>query len=422
MSKTLKQLKQEYSELLEDLNFNLREQLKVVAGERYSSGKGVVYFINQVGTENYKIGFSRNYDTRKAIFNVKLPFAIEETYVYETENYKELEVALHDYFADNRLNDSEFFHLSANIIASIPNLCRKLETALLEERDREDEENDEDTSSLMVVYERITQVIIEQIEQGVGDFKMPWNRSDQKLPRNILTDNEYQGINTISLWCQATSRHFTSSKWGTYKQLSEAGHQVKKGEKSSIIVFYKELKQKNDDGDDETRRVLRHYSVFNLCQTEDYKPEDVPDRPIDRLEHAEMAVRATGAVIEVGGDRAAYNWATDKIHMPDEGRFNGTDRTEDWYSVLLHELTHWSGHKSRLDREFGKRFGDNAYAVEELVAELGAAYLCARLNITPTVRSDHSAYIQSWLSVLKADKKAIFTASARAQEACNYLL
>lgn len=150
MSKTLKQLKQEYSELLEDLNFNLREQLKVVAGERYSSGKGVVYFINQVGTENYKIGFSRNYDTRKAIFNVKLPFAIEETFVYETENYKELEAALHDYFSDNRLNDSEFFHLPATIIASIPNLCRKLEAALLEERDREDDEDDDESLVLQI--------------------------------------------------------------------------------------------------------------------------------------------------------------------------------------------------------------------------------------------------------------------------------
>lgn len=172
MSKTLKQLKQEYTELLEDLNFNLREQLKVVAGERYSSGVGVVYFINQVGTENYKIGFSRNYDTRKAIFNVKLPFAIEETYLYETENYKELEAALHDHFSGSRLNDSEFFHLTADVIATMPTLCRNLESALLKVRDEDDLDINE--SALVAAADpdaTLMQAINKEFEDGTLSLK-----------------------------------------------------------------------------------------------------------------------------------------------------------------------------------------------------------------------------------------------------------
>jgi antirestriction protein ArdC len=156
-----------------------------------------------------------------------------------------------------------------------------------------------------------------------------------------------------------------------------------------------------------------------------YQPEDLPETSlVERVSQADELVQSTGADIRHGGGRAYYRLSTDHIQMPDEERFKNTETstaTEGYYSTLFHELTHWTGREDRCERDLNNRFGDDAYAMEELVAELGAAFLCAELEISPQPREDHAGYIQHWMKVMKADKKAIFTAAARANEALDFL-
>jgi antirestriction protein ArdC len=172
--------------------------------------------------------------------------------------------------------------------------------------------------------------------------------------------------------------------------------------------------------------MARASYVFNAAQVDGYQPDaTAPEAaPIDPIAEADRLVAATGATIRIGGEEAYFAPKADYIAMPSQSRFTGTatsSATEGWYSTLLHELTHWSGHESRLAREFGKRFGDDAYAMEELVAELGAAFLCGDLGITVEPRPDHADYIGHWLRILKGDRKAIFTAASAANKAAEYL-
>jgi antirestriction protein ArdC len=196
-------------------------------------------------------------------------------------------------------------------------------------------------------------------------------------------------------------------------------------------VFYKEIsvatEPEGDDGEAETerRRFARGYWVFAAEQVEGYEPATaLPKNPIERIAGAEAYFAATGAKVVVGGTQACYRRSTDTIHMPDEARFldtEGRTRTEAWYAVLGHEATHWVGAPNRLNREFGKRFGDHAYCFEEACAEIGAAFLCAKLGIAIEPHPDHARYIHHWLEVMKADPRAIFAAAAKAQEAVTYL-
>jgi antirestriction protein ArdC len=198
---------------------------------------------------------------------------------------------------------------------------------------------------------------------------------------------------------------------------------------ASLVVFYKEYEtepnpEKSDD--DGKRRVARASYVFNAAQVDGYALPEPPTTlgPIERIASVDRFIRATGARVEHGGDRAYYRSSTDHIQMPDEERFCGTDtltRSEAYYAVLAHECIHWSGARHRLAREFGKRFGDAAYAAEELVAEIGSAFLCAELGITQDTRADHAQYLAQWLTLLKSDSRAIFTAAAKASEAVAYL-
>jgi antirestriction protein ArdC len=209
----------------------------------------------------------------------------------------------------------------------------------------------------------------------------------------------------------------------------ESGAQVRKGEKSSYVVFYKEFAVTDDPtgpGDEtETRLFARATPVFAAEQVEGYEhPVLVVPTPMEAVAHAGAFVAATGAVIAHGGTRAYYRPSTDSIQLPPREAFVGTTTStpaESYYSTLLHELTHWTSHEQRCNRQLGKRFGDNAYAMEELVAELGAAFLCAELGITTEPRADHAQYPASWLDVLKADKRAIFTAASKASEAAGWL-
>ena len=283
------------------------------------------------------------------------------------------------------------------------------------------------------VYQSITNQIIAAIEAGTGDVKMPWHRSgfNQTRPVNISSTKPYQGINIISLWAAAMNGGYNNGLWGTYRQWQEAGAQVRKGEKSSFIVFYKQFEndEANDKEEQSERRMFmaRASRVFNVAQVEGY---ELPDQPgptenlVTRIASVEEFIGRTGAIIYASGDQACYNPVTDQISMPDQHRFFDTDTasaTEHYHSVLLHELTHWTGAKHRLDRTFGNRFGDHAYAIEELTAELGAAFLCADLGISASLREDHACYINNWLSAMKADAKTVFAAASAASKAMEYL-
>ena len=285
------------------------------------------------------------------------------------------------------------------------------------------------SNSRFDVYSTITNQIISAIENGVGDVQLPWHRKGFNIsrPTNVLTNKAYNGVNIIALWLSSYVFGYEHGIWGTYKQWQERGAQVRKGEASSVIIFYKDIETQNDHGDETHYSIARASRVFNIAQVDGYElPQSEPQ--IDKViacENAEHFINATNAKIEIGGTRACYSPSSDKISMPDRHRFVGTETstpTEGWYSTLFHEFTHWTGSSNRLARDFGKRFGDNRYAMEELVAELGAAFLCAELGISPQPRQDHACYINNWLQVLKQDSKAIITAASQASKASDYLL
>lgn len=281
------------------------------------------------------------------------------------------------------------------------------------------------------LHAEITGQLIAAIEADPGKPVLPWRKTGGALhlPTNALTGNAYNGVNFLSLWVAGEVRGYGCAQWGTYRQWAELGAQVRKGEKSSLVVFYKEFEadpDPDDAGDTGKRRMARASHVFNAAQVDGYDLPEAPESlgPVERIARADAFVSATGARVGHGGERAFYAPSTDHIQMPDEGLFTGTQtmsRSEGYYATLVHELIHWSGAKHRLDREMGKRFGDRAYAAEELVAEVGAAFLCAELGITQDVRADHAQYLANWLELLKDDSKAIFAAAARASEAARYL-
>lgn len=286
------------------------------------------------------------------------------------------------------------------------------------------------------IHQEITNRIVAAVETA-GEFQLPWIRSkggSMKRPVNIQSAKPYNGVNIVSLWVSALAAEFPSHLWGTYRQWQERGCQVRRGEKSSLVVFYKKLEfEQTDDatGEQQTaeRLMARASHVFNAAQVDGFALEAdvaIPAAPtFDPIERAERFAAATGATIEEAGDKACYIPSTDTIRIPDRRRFTGTKTTspaEAFYSTLCHELVHWSGAKQRLDRDLTGRFGCESYAVEELVAELGAAFLCGDLDISPEPRVDHACYIANWLKVLKDDKRAIFTAASKASEAANWLI
>jgi len=281
------------------------------------------------------------------------------------------------------------------------------------------------------LHETITNQLIAAIESNPGKPALPWRRSGgvSIIPANIASAKTYNGINILSLWSAAQLRGYDLPVWGTYKQWLEAGCQVRRGEKASPVIFYKEFETDADPqrpDDDGKRRMLRGSSVFNAAQVEGYQPPEPTASlgPIERLERADRFTLGCGADIRHGGDKAYFRSDTDHIQMPDEGLFTGTatmTRSEGYYATLVHELVHWSGAKPRLDRDMTGRFGSESYAAEELVAEIGAAFLCAELQVTQDLRPDHAAYLATWLRLLKSDPKAIFTAAAKASEAAGWL-
>jgi antirestriction protein ArdC len=286
------------------------------------------------------------------------------------------------------------------------------------------------------VYSRITQRIIAELENGVRPWMKPWNAEHAagRITRPLRHNGKpYQGINILSLWMDASLKGFAAPVWMTFRQARELGAHVRKGERGSLVVYANSVTRKDTDaetGQDTEREIyfLKGYTVFNAEQIEGlpapyYALAEPRIDPIARIEHAENFFAATGASITHGGNQAFYRPSTDSINMPP---FEAFRDAESYYATLAHETTHWTMHPSRLDRDFSreygsKRFGSQGYAIEELVAELGSAFLCADLGLALEPREDHAAYIANWLEVLKNDKHAIFTAASHAQRAADLI-
>lgn len=280
------------------------------------------------------------------------------------------------------------------------------------------------------VYQTITQKIVAVIEVGAGEFVMPWHRLGPGVgrPANAATGKPYRGVNVVALWAEALTGGYGSGRWATFQQWKQLGAQVRRGEHGATIVVYKPAGAKREEDDEEGaggRLLARAFRVFNADQVDGWTEPAPPAKDeVAVLGQVEAFVVKTCAWIRHGGDVACYDRRADEIRMPERSRFIGSPTsspTDAYYSTLLHELTHWSGATHRLNRDFGARFGDEAYAMEELVAELGAAFLCADLGVTNEPRPDHAAYLASWLTVLDGDPRAIFTAASRAQDAAEYL-
>lgn len=288
------------------------------------------------------------------------------------------------------------------------------------------------TANRQDVYERVTDRIVAELEKGVQPWFKPWNAEHAagRITRPLRANGiPYQGINVIMLWSEAVSRGFSAPIWMTFRQAKELGGHVRKGESGSLVVYANKITKTEIDhetGEEVDAEIpfMKGYTAFNVEQIEGlpdhfYAPAKPRLDPVQRIERAETFFEATNADIRHGGNMAAYNVALDQVRMP---LFETFRDAESYYATLAHELTHWTRHPSRLDRDFGrKRWGDEGYAMEELVAELGAAFLAADLDLTAEPRDDHAAYIGNWLTVLKSDKRAIFTAASHAQRAADFI-
>lgn len=282
------------------------------------------------------------------------------------------------------------------------------------------------------VYRRITDKIVADLEQGVRPWFKPWSADHAagKITRPLRHNGiPYKGINVIMLWSAATVKGYACPLWLTFKQALELGGNVRKGETGELVVYANSItKTETDEKGEETEReipFLKGYTVFNAEQCENL-PEHCTAKaqapaltPLQRIEAADRFFAATGADVRHGGTRAFYAEGPDYVQMPPFETFRDA---ESHAATLAHELTHWTKHDKRLARDMGRvKWGDEGYAREELVAELGSAFLCADLGITPETREDHAAYIASWLKVLKDDKRLIFSAASQAQRATDYL-
>lgn len=267
------------------------------------------------------------------------------------------------------------------------------------------------------LYTTVTETIIAQLESSLENTGPLWLAQCSK-PTNFSTGEAYKGINVLLLWAAAFDNGYTSPYWLTFKQLVALGGNVK-GQKSVTCVRYQMAERKNELGEKETYPMVKSFNLFNLDQIEGIEAPAVELPGTDgMIQDCENVLRLSGAVIHEEGSRACYMPHADQIFMPPRQQFY---KLESFYSVAFHELTHWTAHKSRLDRDLSGRFGDASYAMEELIAELGACFLSADAGFFYQGVPDHANYIKSWLRVLKSDKRAIFTAASQAQKAHDYI-
>lgn len=281
------------------------------------------------------------------------------------------------------------------------------------------------------IYTRVTNKILSDLEKGNLTWRKPWNT--EYLSGHVMlplrsNNIPYTGINTIMLWATAAEKGYSLPHWMTFKQALEMKASVAKGEKGTQIVYANHLVKEEEGNNGETQFTkipyLKTYNVFNVAQISGlpdhfYKQ---PEKPAmdkhQRNEELEIFFAHTKADIYTG-KQAFYSQSTDRIQMPPIESFR---TITDYYATLSHEITHWTKHPTRLNRDFGrKQNGDEGYAKEELVAEIGACFLGAHLDFEPIPEQDHAAYIQSWLKVLKDDKRFIFSAASHAQKAVEYI-
>lgn len=281
------------------------------------------------------------------------------------------------------------------------------------------------------LYSRVTQLIVDDLKRGVRPWTKPWSAEHLagRITRPLRsTGQPYSGINVILLWAEAVGRGFTAPIWMTFRQALALDAHVRKGERGATVVYANRFTRTETDvrGQDVEREIpfLKAYTVFNVEQIEGlpahfHAPAAPTLEPVQKIAAAEAFFAALGADIRHGGGHAYYAVEPDYVQVPPFECFRDP---ESYYATLAHECTHWTRHPSRLNRDFGrKRWGDGGYAQEELVAELGAAFLCADLGLELIPRDDHAAYIDNWLQVLENDRRFIFTAAAHAQRACDHL-
>ena len=285
------------------------------------------------------------------------------------------------------------------------------------------------------LYDEVTARIIAELEAGRFPWVQPWGRPDAEgcaigpgLPRNALTARRYSGVNILILWGAVIEHGYPSQCWLTFKQALEAGGCVCKGEQGTTVVYAdrftpeaEKVRAVETGGDAKTIPFLKRFTVFNVAQCEGLRPGLAPD-PVPLPEReivpvAEEVIAASGIEFRVGGNRAFYVPARDYVQVPPQPAFF---EQINYYRTCLHELCHGSGHTSRLNRNLVNSFGSKDYAREELIAEMGSAFLCAALGIVPTVR--HADYLASWLDVLREDNRAIFRAASAASKAADWLL
>ena len=279
------------------------------------------------------------------------------------------------------------------------------------------------------LYTSVTQRIIAALEAGTPPWHCPWRRDGTDArPANATTGRPYRGINVLLLNLQAMAQGYRTARWLTYQQALAVGARVRKGETGTQIVFFKMHEvdgagQPDAVGDTDRRVVplLRAFTVFNVDQV-DGLPDDLLPEPLEPgswepLDAAESILAESGATVRHGGSKAFYAPDLDFIQLPPLSAF---ECSGDYYATALHELTHWTGHASRCNRPLGRRHGIDAYAFEELVAEMGSAFLTNYCGIEG--RMQHASYIASWLQALKGDRRLIFTAASQAQKAADYLL
>jgi antirestriction protein ArdC len=282
------------------------------------------------------------------------------------------------------------------------------------------------------IYREITDKIIAELERGIVPWVQPWSSSKQNsplgLPLNGLTRRSYSGINILLLWSALEEKGIALPYWLTFKQCVAMGGSVRKGEHGTHVYFadkfvpQKEQQRAKDEGTDPSAiHFLKRYTVFNAEQCEGL-PAGLfgtvePRSPREIVPEAEALIGATGADFRIGGDQAFYVPSEDFIRIPNQTSY--PDQIN-YYRTAFHELGHWTGHKTRLDRSLTTKFGTVDYAREELVAEMATAFVCASLGIVPTVR--HADYIGNWLQVLKEDARAIVKAASLASKACDFIL
>ena len=277
------------------------------------------------------------------------------------------------------------------------------------------------------IYQQITNQIIQDLEKGLPVWETPWQKGFMGFPVNAFSKNFYSGINTLILWLRQSQAGFETSQWLTFLQVKRLGGTIKKGEKATSAIFYQKLliedEEKEKKEEEKTIHHFRTYALFNLSQTKGLekliKKHSSKQKPVFKdVKKAEELIKKSQAKIAFAPiDKACYIPKQDKILMPQKAQFK---TQEGFYSTMFHELSHWTAHKSRLDRPIQNKQGSKAYAFEELIAEISASFICCHLGFEYSTQ--HSSYVKSWLEVLKEDKKAIFKASSKAQKATQFIL